>query len=431
MDYQPLISSNFFNCQVGIPIMIIETIEAKTIAKRTTIDDWWWSEASMNPYRGCWHDCIYCDGKSEGYHIHEDFGTRIKGKSNAPQLFAKFLQKQGFFPIHKEKTSTLVDFFPSTRERVAKQQPGKFIVSIGGGVCDVYQKPAEKKLNITRKLLQVACDYNFPVQLLTKSNLVLRDIDLLKKLPYANVSFSITLADAHDQKNIEPRASTTPERFDAIKQLREEGIHAGVLFLPVLPWIGDTDENMDSIFSQAEDVAAEYVVVGGLTLKPGRQKVGFFQMLQENYPTLLPKYEILYGNNDRWGSPDHSQIKELNLENATVKAFEISKNYKLPLRMPRYLPEGRIKNNLRISTILFRIAYFKTLYPPIWRFTSDFRKAAVYIDTYSCDLHEISKQELNKLPIPKKVMPYVIELLETGECRLLRTIGEDQNLFYE
>ncbi|MHA1450882.1 MAG: radical SAM protein, partial [Candidatus Hodarchaeales archaeon] len=249
--------------------MIIEEITAKSLVKKTGIDDWWWTEASMNPYRGCYHDCVYCDGKSEGYYMHSDFGNRIQIKINSPALLENFLRKLGFSPVNRDKTSTLADFFPGSKASLLAKQPPKFILGIGGGVCDVYQ-PAERKMRVTRKLLEIARDYRFPVQLLTKSSLVLRDIDILSQLPYANVSFSITLCDEKDRKIIEPRSSSTGERFEAMKTLIETGIHSGAFFLPILPWIGDTSDNLECLYSRAKDAGAEYAIPSGLTLKPGR-----------------------------------------------------------------------------------------------------------------------------------------------------------------
>ncbi|MHA1227328.1 MAG: radical SAM protein, partial [Candidatus Hodarchaeales archaeon] len=200
--------------------MIIEKIKAKSLVNKTKIDDWWWSEGGMNPYQGCYHNCVYCDGKSEGYYMHEDFGTLIKAKTNAPELLEKFLRKNGFMPVNREKTSTLVDYYPSLKQQIKKKQPSKFILCVGGGVTDVYQ-PAERKMKITRRLLEILYDYDIPIQLLTKNKNVLRDIKLLKKInesSYANVAFSITLGDNSIQKIFEPRASSTNERFEALRQ---------------------------------------------------------------------------------------------------------------------------------------------------------------------------------------------------------------------
>ncbi|MFX0085428.1 MAG: radical SAM protein [Candidatus Hodarchaeota archaeon] len=411
--------------------MIVEKIKAKSFAKKGKIDSWWWAEASMNPYRGCFHDCKYCDGKAESYHIHEDFANRIQGKINSPQLLDQFFKKLGYFPSNRSKSSTLIDFIPESKVNVESKQPGKFICGLGGGVCDVYQ-PAEKKLRITQKLLQVVYDYNFPLFLLTKSSFVLRDIDLLRKInssSYVNIGFSITLANEKGQKIIEPRASTTNERFEAMKNLRKENIHSGVLFLPVLPWIGDTDENMDNIFKQAINAQAEYILIGGMTLKPGRNKKEFLNVIKKNYPDLLDSYIKLYSNENKYGQPDEVQIQRLGLEKATVKAYEYSKRYKIPIRIPRYIPEGRIDTNLRISTILFFLAYIKTIRPPIWNNTYSFQKAAQFIDSYNIDLQELSVKQIRELPISKNVLPYVYEFLETKRCSYLEDIGEFDNMF--
>ncbi|NHJ01723.1 MAG: hypothetical protein EAX86_06240 [Candidatus Heimdallarchaeota archaeon] len=405
--------------------MIIERIKAKTPIRRGSVDSWWWCEASINPYLGCYHDCTYCDGKAEGYYMHEDFGTRIKGKINAPQVLEQFFRKLKF------SKSTLVDYLPAKGFIVPKSL-GKFIIGIGGGVCDVYQ-PAERKLKITQQLLQVVHDYSFPVFLLTKNKSVLRDLELLKKINssnYANVGFSITLTDEEDQKNFEPRASTTQERLTAIRMLRNQGIHAGVLFLPVLPWIGDTEENMHELFRKAKKAHAEYVLVGGLTLKPGRNKREFLSQLKENYPTLLTQYSRLYGNNNKWGNFDHQIAKEYNLKNPIALGFDLGKQYGIPTRMPRYIPEGRIKGNLRISTILFRIAFLKKFHPPVWVRTGDFEKAAYLIDCFPKDLQEISSAEIDALPVSKRVLSIIKEVVSTGSCEYLDKIGESKYLFY-
>jgi len=411
--------------------MIIEKIKAKSFAKKGKIDSWWWAEASMNPYRGCYHDCKYCDGKAEAYHIHEDFATRIQGKINSPKLLDQFFKKLGYFPTNRSKTSTLVDFIPGSKLTIESTQPSKFICCVGGGVCDVYQ-PAEKKLKITQKLLQVVYDYNFPLFLLTKNKFVLRDLDLLKKInnfSYANIGFSITLADEKDQKIVEPNASTTRERFETIRKLRSEGIHSGILFLPVLPWIGDTENNMNTIFKQAKEANAEYILVGGMTLKPGRNKKEFLNMIKQNYPDLLDSYITLYSNENKYGQPDKNQIKNLGLINPVIKAYQYCKRYKIPIRMPRYIPEGRIDTNIRISTILFHLAIIKALRPPIWYNTYPFQEAAQFIDSYNIDLQELSKNQINALPISEKVLPYVFEFLETRRCNYLEDIGEFKTLF--
>ncbi|MFX0174506.1 MAG: radical SAM protein [Candidatus Hodarchaeota archaeon] len=399
--------------------MQIEKYKAKSVIRKSSPSLFAWSEVYLNPYQGCFHDCKYCDGKSEGYYMHNDYADRIRVKTNAPDLLEQFLRKRIFLPINREKTSTLVDFIPmQIRGHYRKQD--YFNLFIGGGVCDVYQ-PAEKKIKITRKLLQIAFDYSLPVFILTKNTLALRDLDLFKKInenSYACVSFTITHTDEKIQKIFEPRASTTQERFEAIKKLRQEGIHSGIYFYPVLPFIGDTDENMTKIYHQAKSVDAEFVYCWGLTLKPGRSKDEFLDTIQSHFPELYPKYVQLYSNNDRYGNLDVNQFKIMRLTRPEVKGFKLGYNYGLRYCVKRYLPKGRIETNLRAAETLNKIALLKG---NIIQEKSDnpalvqkLYQTAKFLETYQKDIKKIKKEDLNKLPISGEVKPYIIDFIERG-----------------
>jgi len=407
--------------------MIIEKYKAKSIIRTCSPSVFSWGEAYLNTYQGCYHDCKYCDGKSESYYMHADFGERIRIKINAPQLFEQFLKKKGFIPLHRKKTSTLVDFLPS-KDSIQFHQPGKFLVHIGGGVCDVYQ-PAEKEIKITRKLLQIVYDYKFPVYILTKNKLVLRDLDLLKKInkeTYANVSFTITLADEKVQKIFEPRASTTQERFEAIKKLRDEGIHSGVYFYPTLPFIGDTDENMQLIYKQAKKVGAEFIYCFGLTLKPGRNKKEFFQTLEKHFPSLLPKYEKLYGNEDKYGTLDVDQATKIGLPWPEVKGYKLGYEYGIPYAVKRYIPEARFEKNLKLSEILLKMAFVKGFIlknsrSEVWKLT----KASKFLENFRQDISKLKKEELEKLSISKKIHPYILEFIKENRSHYLEELEEN------
>lgn len=397
--------------------MRIEKYKAKSVIRKSSPSLFSWSEIYLNPYQGCFHDCKYCDGKSEGYYMHDDYADRIRVKTNAPKLLEQFLRKKNFLPIHRDKTSTLVDFIPS-QNRVQYQKQDSFVLFIGGGVCDVYQ-PAEKKIKITRELLQIAYDYSIPVFILTKNILVLRDLDLFKKInkdSYACVCFTITLVEEKIQKIFEPRASTTQERFDAIKKLRQEGIHSGIYFYPVLPFIGDTDENMKEIYHQAKSVDSEFVYCWGLTLKPGRSKREFLDTIEMYFPNLYPKYVQLYSNNDRYGNLDVNQFKILGLTWPEVKGFKLGYECGLRYCAKRYIPKGRIETNLRTSETLNKIAYLKgniiqeNLAKP--ELIRKLYQAAKFLETYQKDLTKIKKENLSKLPISKEVKPYLIDFIE-------------------
>ena len=399
--------------------MIIEEFNAKTLMRKSVPSLFSWSEHYLNPYQGCYHDCQYCDGKSEVYHMHEDFGDRIRVKKNAPHLLEQFLKKQGMLT-----GSTLDDHL-----KLSKRYPKpKFILFIGGGVCDVYQ-PAEKEVKMTRTLLRLAQAYNVPVQILTKSALVLRDLDIFKQInesTYAAVNFSITLADEDAQKIFEPRASTTSERFNAIRKLREEGIHSGVYFYPPLPFIGDTDENMLAIFQMAKRVDAEFVYVWSLTLKPGRNKIGFFQTIQKHFPHLLSKYRQLYGNNNKYGTLDHSQLKKLNLIYPELKAFKYNYEFGLPYTSRRYIPPGRIENNLRLVEILRKAAYVNAniIQEKSSSGTYQLNQAANTLEEHPEDVFELDNREFNKLNIPVAAHPYIIDFFLNEKSTLLKELEE-------
>ncbi len=408
--------------------MIVEEYDAKTLIRSSKTSLFSWSEAYLNPYQGCYHDCKYCDGKSEGYYMHDDFGERVKVKRNAPQLLEQYLKKQGFFPINREKTSTLVDYFPNLRDSAASKTPGKYVLFIGGGVCDVYQ-PAEKEVKMTNKLLQIANDYKMPVSFLTKNNLILRDLDLLKKInedSYASASFSITLADEETQKIFEPRASTTLERFEAIEKLRDEGIHSGVYFYPTLPFIGDTDENMKAIYNQAKEVGAEFIYCWGLTLKPGRNKREFINTVEKNFPDLLPKYTKLYSNEDKYGNLDTEAFKEFNLIWPEIKGYKLGYELGLDYTSKRYVPEGRIHFNLRITEILHRIAYLKSLFIKSSKYEiSKLNQASRIINNTEEDVSKMDEKNLKEIGVDEITSDYIFEFAEKKESIYLKNLEKE------
>ena len=405
--------------------MKVEEKEAKSLVRQGGPSIFSWSEIYLNPYQGCYHDCVYCDGKSEHYHMHDDFGTRIYVKTNALELFKKFLQKKGFTPVHKKEQFAIYDFFPKLKELDNPPRQGKSIITIGGGVCDVYQ-PAEKEAEMTRKLLEIIYDYQLPLWILTKNKLVLRDIDIIKEInkeSYACVNFTITLNDEKTQKIFEPRASTSQERFEAIKLLRKEGIHAGVYFYPALPFIGDTEENIQAIYKKAREVKAEFVYCSGLTLKPGRSKNEFMQTLLKHYPEIYPKYEELYGNNNKYGHLDYNVFKEMNLVWPEIKGFKYSYEYNLGYTADRYVPDGRIYTNLKLSELLRKIVFIKSSILHDSKFdVQNFGKAANYIETSQKDFGELEESEFNDIPVTKNVREVIIECLKNKQSIFLHKL---------
>ena len=128
----------------------------------------------MNPYQGCYHNCVYCDGKSEYYHMHEDFGDRIFVKENAPQLFKKFLKNKGFLPVHSKEQSAIDEFFPSLKEIPDSKVAPKTIITIGGVIGGGMIPP----YFFLRRILMIAFNASFntnvwPVNIFFYNNIFL------------------------------------------------------------------------------------------------------------------------------------------------------------------------------------------------------------------------------------------------------------------
>lgn len=410
--------------------MQIEKYHAKTVIRTSTPSLFSWAEVYLNPYQGCYHNCVYCNGKAEYYHMHEDFGTRIKIKVNTPDLLKKYLQKKGFFSVHKKVQLTIHEFFPEVFEEENNYHKPKFIITIGGGVCDTYQ-PAEKEIKISRKILEILYDYKFPVWILTKSNLVLRDIDLLKKIneeTNANVNFTITLADDNQQKIFKPHASSSSERFEAIRQLRTEGIHCGIYLLPMMPLFADKQENLQKIYSQAKEVDAEFIFTGGLTLKPGRNKNEFMAILQKHYPKIYLEYQLLYGNNNKYGNIDKEKFTQKGLIWPVYWGFKYAYESNIDYAAKRYCPPGRFESNVTLYENFYRIMYLKQLLNETRHEINQFKKAAAFIEDSRRNFDLLTEKDYEKLPLTKTAKNIIINYVETKTCPYLETL--ENNVYH-
>lgn len=216
-------------------------------------------EASVNPYRGCEHGCIYCYARPNheylGLSAGLDFETKLFVKYEAPKLLAQELQAKSW-------------------------EPRTIMFS---GVTDCYQ-PIERELKITRQCLEVLRDFKNPVAIVTKNQLVARDIDILSEMASfdaAHVSLSVTSLDGHVARKMEPRASQPHLRLKAIEKLAEAGVSVGVMIGPVLP--GLTDHEIPAILKAAADAGAKTAHYTMLRL-PYSVKEHFQIWLKENFP---------------------------------------------------------------------------------------------------------------------------------------------------
>lgn len=280
---------------------MIKEITAKTLLSSSKQPDSWFGiKYTMNLYRGCQHQCVYCDSRSECYQI-ENFAD-ILVKVNAIDL--------------------LRDELP--RKRI-KGTVGT------GSMNDPYQ-PIEATRNLTGQALRVIAENHFPVHIITKSNLVLRDLDPLKQISqvYAAVSFTITTADDALGKKLEPGASLVSQRLAAMKTLSENGILTGVTMMPILPFIEDSEENIRAIVEQAHAHGARYIIAGfGVTLRD-RQRAYYYDKLDQLFPGLRQKYEYAFGARYSASGPNVRQLDKL--------FHELCDRYGIATRMPHYAP---------------------------------------------------------------------------------------------
>jgi len=248
-------------------VIIMELLETKTILSKVNYGDAWYGiDYNMNLYRGCSHGCIYCDSRSKCYGI-EDFDI-VKGKFNALSILES--------------------------ELIKKKSKG--VIGMGS-MSDTYN-PLENTHELTREALKLISKYNFGVSIETKSDLILRDLDLLKEINSKNnviVKFTITTANDELSSIIEPRVCPSSKRFEAIKKLSSNGIFTGIMMNPVLPFITDSEENIKEIVYLAHLNGAKFIhTYMGVTLREN-QRDYYYKELDKHFGDLKFKYIRKYG----------------------------------------------------------------------------------------------------------------------------------------
>jgi DNA repair photolyase len=309
----------------------IREIYAKSILrKHKKIDSWFLSRYGMNLYRGCAHNCVYCDGRSEKYNVEGEFDSEVEVKINAVEILNRELD-------------------PKRKKKPLK----KGYVMVGGGVGDSYQ-PIEKKYELTRKILELLFKKDFPVHVLTKSNLVEKDIDILKKINEKNrsiVSFSFSSANDEICSIFEPGVPSPEKRFETLEMFKNEGISIGMFLLPVIPFITDNPKIIEDTIKKAKKIGIDFIIFGGMTLKDGRQKDYFYNELKKSFPDLLVEYNNIY-RGDKWGSPISEYYQSIH------HVFDvIVKKYNIPKRIPPYLYKDILEINDLIIVTLEHIDY--------------------------------------------------------------------------
>ncbi len=238
----------------------------------------------MNLYRGCSHGCIYCDSRSRCYQINHDFED-IEVKENALELLEKAL-------ISKRKKCMIAT----------------------GAMTDPYI-PLELTLEYTKKALLLIEKHGFGLSIQTKSDRILRDIDILDSINQkAKCVVSVTLTTFDDQLSriLEPNVSVTSERIKILHALKARGIPAVVWLSPLLPFINDNDKNILSILEASRDAGVYGVVFfgAGLTLREGNREY-FYEQLDRHFPGLKKEYVQRYGFSYEVNSPDNDRLSRI------------------------------------------------------------------------------------------------------------------------
>lgn len=246
-------------------------------------NSWFGKNYTMNIYKGCCHGCIYCDSRSECYGV-EDF-DEVRAKEYALDLL------QG--------------------ELRAKRRAGV----IGTGAMSDPYNPFEKRYRLTRDALELIHNMpRFGISIATKSDLILRDMDVLTSIKSHSpvlVKLTITTADDRLGKKIEPNVAASSRRFSAIKELSDKGIFSGILLMPVLPFLEDHENNISKIIRLAYEHGAKFIYPAfGVTLRQN-QREWYYKKLDEHFPGLKQKYVKQFGNAYECRSPKAKTLLQL------------------------------------------------------------------------------------------------------------------------
>lgn len=270
----------------------MDTVPAKTIITKNKDTSWFGSDYNMNLYRGCSHGCIYCDSRSACYHV-EDF-DHVRVKENALMIVRDEL-----------------------RRKVKKGVIGS------GAMCDSYN-PFEKTELVTRHALELIDAFGFGISMLTKSDLIVRDVDIYQSIKEHSpvlAMMTITTADDGLCGKIEPRVTPSSGRFAAIKRMADAGLYTGVVMTPLLPFLEDNEENILELVRRTKDSGARFLYgIMGVTIRDGQREY-FYEGLEKGFPGMeLPmRYGKAYGNRYYCSSPKARKLWTV-FEEACIKS---------------------------------------------------------------------------------------------------------------
>jgi DNA repair photolyase len=302
----------FRGCATLVLCLSMREIQVKSILnKKKKRDNWFLDDYTANPYVGCSFNCQYCyiRGSKYGENMEETLAVKING--------AEVLDRQLAF-------------------RRKKDQYG--IIALASAT-DPYIN-AEAKYRMTESFLKVILKYKFPVLMITKSEMILRDLDLLREIDTSAmhapdlkeklhrgviISFSFSTLDPGIAATLEPGAPLPQVRLETMKKCKDAGFLVGMNCIPTLPFISDTDEQLEQLVKAGKENGADYILIGGLTLfgdQPVDSKILYHKFLERKFPELTSRYHHLYKS---YFAPPASYLKNLE-ETAKI----ICKKYQMP-----------------------------------------------------------------------------------------------------
>jgi DNA repair photolyase len=233
-------------------------VECKSLLNKSGLSDY-----AVNCYTGCSHACVYCYARfvTRFTHPHEDWGTFVDVKANAPEVLAR---------------------------EVKRKAPGRVMLS---SVCDAWQTAEEKAL-LTRRCRELLTQYRFPVSALTKNALAARDLDLLKQ-GGGELGVTVTTLDASLARLIEPGASPPEKRLEVLQDAKSKGVKTYAFLGPLMPFLSDTEENIQGLFRSVKEAGVDYFYADKLNLRYGVWPA-LLKLLKEHYPALLPDYRKIF-----------------------------------------------------------------------------------------------------------------------------------------
>jgi DNA repair photolyase len=238
--------------------VIVRDVECRSVLNRSRLADY-----CINPYIGCEHGCKYCYAESYTRRFtkhNESWGSFVDVKTNAPTILA---------------------------HEIKRKPKGEVYIS---SLTDAYQ-PLEQKHELTRKLLEILLKHQFPITIQTKSALVLRDLDLIKKFQERKIGFTITSLNDNIRKQFEPQSSPVQEKLQALEELHANGIKTYAFFGPILPYI--SDQNLEETLHTIAHTGVNYIYVDKLNMKPGLWPI-LDRFLGKDLSDLRDKWENIF-----------------------------------------------------------------------------------------------------------------------------------------